>query len=258
MNSARGYCRVSTAMQANDGASLETQKQRIEEHCKYRKLQIVDFYVDEGISGKNMERPALKRLLQEMQPGECVIVSDLSRLSRDTRDALGMFEDFTKKGVKFVCLSPEIDFSTPVGQLIFSILMAVHKLERERIAENVSMNMQRLSNEGKLRAKPPFGYRFVGKDKDHEPVEQQIKVRDKIVQLYQGGMKITHIAQRLNSDKDNLVLSLNKADVNRECKFHPSTVKRILVDLGLIKGEGSYADRKPVEQRIVSYHKTEQ
>ena len=255
MNSARGYCRVSTAMQANDGASLETQKQRIEEHCKYRKLQVVEFYVDEGISGKDMERPALKRLLQEMQPGDSVIVADLSRLSRNTKDALNMFEDFTQKGVKFVCLNPEIDFSTHIGQLIFTILMAVHKLERERIAENVSMNMQRLSSEGKLRGKPPFGYRFVGKDKDYDPVEQQIKVRDKIVQLYQSGMKITHIAQKLNTDKDNLVLSLNKADTDRECKFHPSTVKRILVDLGLIKGEGSYADRKLVDERIVSHHK---
>lgn len=255
---ARGYVRVSTSMQADDGQSIETQVKRIQAHCDYRGLNLVKIYQDAGISGKDTNRPALQEVMNDLNKGEYLIISDLSRLSRNTKDALNLLEAFKTKGIYFVCLSPEIQFdASPIGELMFTILMAVHKLERDNISKHVSVNMQRLSEEGKLRGKPPFGYKFVSKDQDFVEVPEQIRVRDKIVQFYQSGMKVTHIAQKLNSEKDNLVLSLNKNDTEKEYKFHPSTVKRILIDLGLVKGEGSYAERKPVEERIFSHHKSD-
>lgn len=174
---ARGYCRVSTAMQADDGVSLDTQQKRIKEYCNFKQLNLVKLYEDAGLSAKNTERPALQELMKEMREGETVIICDLSRLSCRTSDALQLFEDFKKRGVNFVCLSPNIEFSTPVGAL-----MAVHQLERENISSHVKANMNQLAKEGKLRSRSPFGYKFVGKDQD-----LQQKVVEKIKALHAGG-----------------------------------------------------------------------
>ena len=257
--SARGYCRVSTVMQAEEGVSLETQRQRIMAHCQYKGYNFIKFYEDAGISGKNMERPALQELFQEMLPGEGIVVASLSRLSRNTKDALNMFEEFKGRGVKFICLDPEIDFTSAVGELMFTILMAVHKLERDNISKHVSANMQRLSAEGKLRGKPPFGYKFVSKDTPYAEVPEQMAIRDKIIKLHKEGLGYTKIADRLNTDGDNRVLNMNKqATSNKISIFYAQTIKRILTDNGLVEKKGVTSDRKSIEERIISHRKVDQ
>lgn len=257
---ARGYCRVSTAYQSEDGVSLDTQKKRIADHCLYKGLDLIKIYEDSGISGKDMNRPSLRQLLSEVCPDEYVIVTDLSRLSRNTRDALSMFEHLKDKGVKFVCLNPDIDFSTPIGEMMFTVLMAVHRLERQNISAHVSANMRQLSREGKLRGRAPFGYRFVGKDRDFEPEPEQQKVIEKIKELYFQGTKYAQIARKLNEDGDNACLANNKKTVNpdKTYLFYPQTVKRILLDEKVIPQVSSTIDqnRIPIEQRIVSHRKS--
>lgn len=253
MNRAVGYCRVSTTMQAQDGVSLDTQKDVITRYCNFKNYEVIKFYVDEGISGKTVERPALQELLKEAKRGDILVVASLSRLSRNTKDALNLFEEFKQRGIIFVCRDPDIDFTTAVGELMFTILMAVHKLERETISKNVSINMQRLSKEGKLRSRPPFGYLFAGKDKDYEPCPKQMPVREKIIELYKGGMKVAHITKKLNEEGDNRVL--NPSDPGK--LFYQETIRRILCDAGLMEAKGSLSGRKAVDQRILSHHKTE-
>lgn len=250
---ARGYCRVSTAMQADDGVSLDTQQKRIKEYCNFKQLNLVKLYEDAGLSAKNTDRPALQELMKEMKEGDTVIVCDLSRLSRRTSDALQLFEDFKKRGVNFVCLSPNIEFSTPVGALMFSVLMAVHQLERENISSHVKANMNQLAKEGKLRSRPPFGYKFVGKDQDLQPEPLQQKVVEKIKALHAEGLGYTKIANKLNDEGDNICLNNNKKSVkNKTPVFYAQTVKRILADYGVIEDP----DRIPIERRIVSHRKT--
>ncbi len=259
MPSARGYCRVSTTMQSEDGVSLDTQRKRIDEFCTYKHLNLTKIYEDAGISAKNMSgRPALQQLMSEVQKGDYVIVCDLSRLSRNTSDALNMFEEFKTKGVFFVCLNPNIQFDTPIGELMFTVLMAVHRLERQNISSHVSANMQMLSKEGKLRSRPPFGYRFVGKDQDLQPEPTQMKVVDKIKALHATGMGYTKIAKKLNEEGDNLCLNNNKRSARmtndapeKVPLFYAQTIKRILADYGVI----SDPDRVPIEKRIISNHK---
>lgn len=252
---ARGYVRVSTQYQ-EDGQSIETQVKRIQSHCDYKGLNLTKIYTDSGISGKNMNRPALQELMKDMTKGSYVIISDLSRLSRNTKDALNMLEEFKTRGVYFVCLSPDMQFdANPISELIFTILMAVHKLERENVSKHVSMNMQRLSKEEKLRSRPPFGWKFTGKENDMEEVPEQQAVRNKIIELHKQGNTYSKIAQILNSNGDNSVLSLNKRDNSKVCIFYAQTVKSCLIDAGVVEGKGSYQDRKPIQKRIVSHHK---
>lgn len=254
---ARGYVRVSTTMQV-DGQSIETQEKKIAAHCEYKGLELVKLYKDAGISAKDTRRPALQDLIKDAEDGDYVIVSDLSRLSRNTRDALNLFEEFKERGIKFVCLSPDIDLSTPVGNLLMTVMMAVHHLERQNIGAHVSSNMQRLSREGKLRTRPPFGYRFISKDQDYEPVPEQLEVKDKIMGMHRDGMKLSQIAKQLNLDGDNKVLGMNKRSQHDKVSiFYPQTVKRILIDYGALEAQGACANRVPVEKRIISHRKKE-
>lgn len=254
---AKGYIRVSTKMQVETGVSLETQKQQIENYCKFRNLNLTEFYIDAGISGTNPDRPSLNRLLDGIEKGDRVIVCDLTRLSRDTLHALTVLKTIKEKEAFFVCLSPEFDYSTPTGELVGTILFAVATLDVRKISETVSNNMQRISREGKLRTKPGYGYRFVSKNKDYEPVPEQQQVIEYIKTLYRAGLKLSHISDRLNKEGWNKTLGLNRPTPRwtPDQLFYPQTVKNILIDHGLIQPKGSSSGRKPLEQRIVTQHK---
>jgi DNA invertase Pin-like site-specific DNA recombinase len=251
----RGYIRVSTTMQSEDGISLETQYKRLQAHCEYKGWNLVKVYTDAGISGKNMDRPGLQSLLSDIQANETVLICELSRMSRTTKDALTIFELFKEKGANFVCLSPDMDFGTPIGQMMLTVLCAVHQLERQNISAHVSNNMTRLSKEGKLRSRPPYGYKFVGKDKDLEPEPAQQTVLENIKIMHAGGMNLAQIAKQLNERGDNLTLLNNRKTIPEKIPvFHAQTIKRILVDHGILVPVKP-VKRLPLEQRITSHHK---
>lgn len=243
-----GYCRVSTKMQVDDGLSLDTQKEKIISHCRYRDLTLLGFYEDAGLSGKNMDRPALQKLLQDVTRDSYVIVNDCKRLGRDTIDSLTMLKHFLEKGVHLICLNFDIDFSTPVGEMMFTVMCAYGKMERRDISANVSANMLRASREGRLRNRPPFGYKFVGKDKDFEVIPEQIIVLNKILVWHDQGINNSRISKYLNDSGDNLVLSLNKKEKKDKVQiFYPETIRNILKHYrdGVVS----------IEKRIVSHHK---
>ena len=168
------YIRVSTVMQVEDGISSETQTKKIQGYCDYKNLELVKIYEDAGIQD----------LLANIQKGDNIIVADLSRFGRNTKDDLNMIDVFKTKSVNFICLNPEFDLNPPSGTLILTILSAVNQLERENTGRNVSANMQRISKEGKLRGRAPFGYKFVGKDLDMEPIPEQQEVIKIILQQF--------------------------------------------------------------------------
>ena len=253
---ARAYVRVSTTNQAETGQSIQTQKTRIEDYCKYKRLTLVECYIDAGISGKNTEdRPELQRLLNEAKSGEYVIISDLSRLSRNTLDSLTILENLKKRQINLIMLSPDIDVSTPTGTMVFTMLASVARMERDNISRNVKVNMQRLSKEGKLRSKPPFGYKFVAKDLDFEIVPEQQLVIIKIIQLFRENPSIAPIVRKLNEDGDNKVIGLNRKDKTKEYKFNRNLIQLILVDNDVLMPPAYLGERKSIEQRIESHNK---
>lgn len=239
----RAYVRVSTDNQVNDGESIGVQEARVKDHCNYKRLELIQIYKDEGISAKNIkDRPGLTSLLTDIKKGEYVLVTDLSRFSRNTRDALNMFELIKQKGAYFACMNPDIDFSTSIGELVFTMYMAIHKIERDNVSKHVSSNMQQLSKEKRLRTKPPYGWKFVGKNEDMIKDEAQQEVIEKIKNMYVANLTLKKISDNLNENGYGSTL--------KNGKFYPETVRRILIDCGLKDG-----DRTPVQQRIVSHHK---
>ena len=256
MGTAKGYCRVSTIYQRDNGISMENQRNKIRLYCEFKGYNLSKIYEDVAVSGSDTNRPSLQLLLSETSKGDYIIISDLSRLSRSTFDALDILAQFDKIGANLVCLSPELDLSSAFGRMIFTVLMAFYNLERETISMNVSENMKYLSSQGRLRSRACFGYKYIGKDKDliEEPSQQQ--VLKEILVMHAEGMKLAQIANKLNEQGKNVTLLNNKKTIpDKTPIFHAQTIKRILIDQNILIPTKPIK-RPPLEQRIVSHHKS--
>ncbi|PHE89257.1 recombinase family protein [Bacillus toyonensis] len=139
MTKAAIYIRVSTQDQV-ENYSIEVQRERIRAYCKAKDWDVYDEYVDGGYSGSNLDRPDIKRLLNDLKKIDVVVVYKLDRLSRSQRDTLELIEEhFLKNKVDFVSITETLDTSTPFGKAMIGILSVFAQLERETIAERMRM-----------------------------------------------------------------------------------------------------------------------
>lgn len=131
------YLRVSTQEQAESGAGLAAQKAAIEAEASLRGLTIVDWKVDEGASGKNLNRPRLQEALTLIREGKAagLIVSKLDRLSRSMLDFCNLTADAKREGWNIIALDIQLDLSTPNGELIAGIMALFAQWERKIIGQ---------------------------------------------------------------------------------------------------------------------------
>ena len=118
-------------------------------------------YRDEGVSGKNMERPMMKKLLADMEDGKIqkLVCYRLDRVSRNVKDFAELFERLTSLGVEFVSVNESFDTANPMGRAMISMSSVFAQLERETIAERIVDNMMGLAKTGRwLGGKPPLGF----------------------------------------------------------------------------------------------------
>ncbi|WP_289087373.1 recombinase family protein [uncultured Veillonella sp.] len=160
------YIRVSTQEQANEGYSIDAQKDRLSCYCKSRDWDIYNIYIDGGFSGSNINRPALTQLLSDIKEDKlnCVIVYKLDRLSRSQKDTLYIIEDvILKHNVDFVSLNENFDTSSPFGRAMIGILSVFAQLEREQIKERSMMGRIERAKNGLWHGGgyDPFGYKYI-------------------------------------------------------------------------------------------------
>jgi DNA invertase Pin-like site-specific DNA recombinase len=140
-----GYARVST-----NGQTLATQKALL-------KKAVVERIHSEKVSGIAAKRPALERVLDELDAGDVLVVTKLDRLARSTLDLLRIIDRIEKEGAGFKSLGdPWADTTSPHGKLMLTILGGIAEFER-------SLILQR-TNEGRARAMAD-GVRFGRKPK---------------------------------------------------------------------------------------------
>ncbi len=144
------YMRVSTSDQ-----NLNNQLLELREHCKRNNYEIVGEYSD-TISGTKSSRPELDRMLQDMRDKkfESICVWKFDRLGRSTIHLLQVLEEMKNKGVSLVATSQNIDTSTPIGKLFFTILSGIAELEREMIVERTLLGLKRAKSQGKTLGRP--------------------------------------------------------------------------------------------------------
>ena len=117
------YIRVSTVNQ-NEARQLEQAKE----------INADKIFIDKA-SGKNTDRKAFKEMMNFVREGDEVIVSDISRLGRNTKDVLLTIEELNARGVSFRSLKESVNTDTAQGRFFLSIVSALAELERETIRE---------------------------------------------------------------------------------------------------------------------------
>lgn len=141
-----GYIRVSSSSQSTD---------RQEDSMASLGL---DKVFCEKISGKNANRPELKKMLDYAREGDSIVVSDISRLARSTRDLLSIIDTLQQKKVEFISLKESIDTSTPQGRFILTIFAALSELERENILSRQREGIAAAKERGKHLGRPAMPF----------------------------------------------------------------------------------------------------
>jgi DNA invertase Pin-like site-specific DNA recombinase len=214
---AYGYVRVSTEEQAKEGISLEAQKAKIQSFATLKDLNLIEIITDESVSGKDLDRPGLKRLLNLVKghDTEAVIVYKLDRLSRRTRDLLFLIEDVFKKGnTRFFSITEQIDTDTAIGKFFLTIMGAMAQMERELIAERTKATLGYKKEKGESLGHIPYGYQRINGKLVINHQEQ--KVIRKIKRLRKQGKGYKKIAELLN----NQGIPVR----NKKANWHNSTV----------------------------------
>lgn len=151
------YCRQS--LDKKDSLSIEGQTEK----CLHIVNGEYEVYEDKGFSGKNVERPNLKRLIKDMENNKIsrIIVYRLDRISRNISDFYNLYEIMKEHDVDFVSVSEHFDTSTPVGRAMMGILIVFAQMERESIQERVKDNYYyRIAQDGRWAGGPaPYGFR---------------------------------------------------------------------------------------------------
>jgi putative DNA-invertase from lambdoid prophage Rac len=160
-----GYVRVSTSEQANNGESLDTQRQQITGYAMMKGEPVTAFFVEAGVSGSVplADRPEGQRLLATVQPGDMVVVSKLDRMFRSASDALGTLEELKEQGISLHMIDLGGDVcGNGISKLVFTILSAVAENERERIRERIRDVKRHMAHMGLYNGgKRPFGWDIV-------------------------------------------------------------------------------------------------
>jgi DNA invertase Pin-like site-specific DNA recombinase len=139
------YARVSTHDQ-----DPEVQLGALRAHAAQRGWQVVEEFVDRGVSGAKERRPALDRLMKAAWAGhfQIVLVWRFDRFARSVKHLVAALETFRGLQVGFVSLQEQLDTATPIGQAMFTIIGAMAQLERDIIRERVKAGVERARARG--------------------------------------------------------------------------------------------------------------
>lgn len=167
-----GYQRVSTLEQ-----NTARQQAQLEEYGCER------IYTDK-MSGVIENRPELKNCLGFLREGDVLVVSELSRLARSTRQLNNIISDLDEKGIKFVSLKESIETKTASGRLLFNVLASIAEFERDIIKER--------QREGIKIAKEQ--HKFKGRQRKYDDMEH---VLDVLKQVESKSITVTKAAEIL-------------------------------------------------------------
>ena len=159
------YVRKSTEENLNtDFNSLDAQRESCESYVQSRKHEgwvvLPNDYSDAGWTGANIERPALQRLLADVEAGrvDVILTYKIDRLSRSLLDFARLMELFEQQNVSFVSVTQSFDSSTPMGRLTTNVLMSFSQYEREIIGERIRDKVAAAKRRGKFTGgTPPLG-----------------------------------------------------------------------------------------------------
>ena len=199
------YARVSTDSQL-EGYSIDAQKEFLISYAKSKDYTEFEFYIDGGYSGKDLNRPAIQRLIEDCKNHkiDAVFVFKLDRISRSQRDTLYLIEEvFNKYDVSFISMRENFDTSSPFGKAMIGVLSVFAQLERETILERTRIGLKKRAESGLWRGggKIPFPYRYDRNTGTLVPIPEQVELLHKMISLYISGKSFNAIGNIVGMDE---------------------------------------------------------
>jgi len=196
------YIRVSTERQADEGYSLDAQRERLEAFCFGQGWAVCadHIYIDAGVSGKSTDRAAFEAMMKVADEGKItrIVAMKLDRLARNVRDFLTMVDWLNEWGCALVLVKESFDTSTPHGKFALTMFAAMAELEAATITERVMTGKQQKASIGGYNgARCPLGYRYAA---GAFKVTAQAETVRRLFALFNAGASLNAIARALNAD----------------------------------------------------------
>jgi DNA invertase Pin-like site-specific DNA recombinase len=187
--------------------SLDAQRESAEAYISSQRhmgwTALEQRYEDGGYTGANLERPALRALLDDIQSGQvdCVVVYKVDRLSRSLLDFARLIGIFEERGVSLVSVTQQMNTTDSLGRLTLNILLSFAQFERELIAERTRDKMQAARRKGKwLGGNPVLGYdvdpRGGGLKINTEEANQVRFIFQSMAEAKSGGEVVNQLSRR--------------------------------------------------------------
>jgi site-specific DNA recombinase len=234
-----GYARCSTAEQASEGMSLETQVSRIRAWADAVDAEVVDVVTDGGVSGSKplAERAAGKRiadLLDARKPdADAVVVLRLDRLGRDAAETLTLLKRFRSGKLGLVSVADRLDLGSPHGRAMAGVTAVFSELERALVGQRTADALGQLQKEGRPWNHPPFGWRVESGRLRRRPDEQATLGR--IRELRSGGLGYARIAAALNDEDRPAKLG---------GRWHAMSIRSVLLTSARLQADLGNSDRR--------------
>ena len=184
------YARVSTSEQ-----TVDPQLDALRGYAAARRLDVVEEYIDHGVSGSKDRRPALDELMAKAKRRsfDAVAVVKLDRLARSTRHLTQLAGELDALGVDLIVTDQGIDTSTPAGRLLFNVLAAIGEFELDLIKERTRAGLRAARKRGRRLGRPRV----------------QVRVEEAQKRLH-AGESLSSVAKALGCSKATLHRRLKK------------------------------------------------
>lgn len=202
-NFAIAYFRLSREeAQKGESSSISNQKKIVEAYCQQNNIALLQYFVDDGWSGGNFERPGFQDMMRFLESGKAnmVITKDLSRLGRDMRESSYYAEQFfPEHQIRYIAIADNFDSETENVMAPFQFAMnEVYLRDGSRKIKDV-LKMKR--SRGEYCACPPYGYAKDPKDKDRLiPDPETAPIVQRIFQRAAAGDSCRKIAMDLSAE----------------------------------------------------------
>jgi len=190
------YVRVSTEEQRDYGYSIEAQLRELRNYCNQRNLNIVHEYNDAGYSAKDLKRPEMERMIDDIKHGRInlVVAMKVDRLTREGYDGQWFLKFCKENNCGLILLQENYDVTTPDGEMMYGMSLLFGQKERREIGNRTRRAMEEAIKQGKYPAKTPMGYKK-NADKKLEINTMEAEVIKDVFELYSKGYNASQVAK---------------------------------------------------------------
>lgn len=250
-----------------DSNSIVHQKEMLAKYAKEHSFTNTAFYIDDGFSGTNFNRPDFQRMMSDVEEGKIatIIVKDMSRFGRDYI-MVGYYTEiyFPNSDIRFIAINDQVDTVSATDNDFTPFKNIMNEWYAKDTSKKIKAVLKTKGNSGKhLSTLPPFGYKKDPNDKEKWIVDEEAASTVKeIFDLYIGGLKINDIAKQLTEEgKETPQLYAMKRGLKYRGRspypeiWNNSTIRYILVQMAYTGCTVNFQTyRKSFKSKKMAFH----